>query len=91
MDFNGYLRDFEQLEADAQAAEVDLRSGRGSMSSHVLGAALLMTRYRLLSATLSRDRYLSEDVRLQELDTRVLAVVARLNAAVFRTAAGHHA
>lgn len=87
MNFGEYKRQFEQLEDDIRSAEANLSSA-ASIISHLNNSQTLFHRYSLLSGALQRDASLSHNIQLQGLDARVLAAVTRLNAAVFRKAAG---
>jgi len=88
MDRTAYRRQFEQLEADIQAAEANLSPSAASIMSNLTHSQALFHRYSVISGMLARDTGLSSNIQLQVLDARVLAAITRLNAAVFRKAAG---
>lgn len=90
MDYETYLGQFGQLEADIQAAEASLRAAAGDVSEHLSAVDALLQRYRALSRALSQHPYLHNNMHLQVVESRVLMTLMRLNAAVFRRAARQH-
>lgn len=88
--YDSFVALFEGLEADIQAAVVEVRAHPAStMRNTMLGMGVLQ-RYMLLSSALSRDPCLYDNIRLEGLDARVLAAVTGLNALAFRRTAASH-
>jgi hypothetical protein len=84
--YRSFVAQFEQLEADTQAAVAEVRASPANRVMNSMIGMTLMCRYTLLSGALARSP-LCDNIRLQGLEARVLAAVTGLNAIVFRRAA----
>lgn len=85
-DYRSFVAEFEQLEADIQAAVAEVRAAPANRVMKSMTGMILMCRYTLLSGGLAKGPF-CDDIRLQGLEARVLAAVTGLNALVFRRAA----